>query len=59
MGIDEVIAEIKYQEGLEEGKKKTVQLFLNNTDFSQAKIAELVGVPIYFVRKIKKELNGK
>jgi hypothetical protein len=59
MGIDEVIAEIKYQEGLEEGKKKTVQLFLNNTDFSQAKIAELVGVPISLVRKIKKELNGK
>ena len=59
MGIDEAIAEIKYQEGLEEGKKETVRVLLINTDFSQAKIAELVGVPIYFVRKIKKELNGK
>ena len=59
MGIIEQLAEIRHEEGLEEGKKQSVRLFLANTEFSEKKIAELVKVPISLVKKIKKELKGK
>jgi len=56
-------AEIRHQEGREEGKeeerKEFVRSLLANTEFSPAKIAELVGVPIALVRKIKKLLSAK
>jgi len=59
MGVIEQLAEIKQQEALEEGNQKTVRLFLANTEFSAAKIAELVGVPVVFVERIKKSLSAK
>ncbi len=71
MGIIEQLAEIKGQEGLKKGKeigleeglekglKKAVRLFLSNTEFSPEKIAELVGVPLALVEKIKQELRKK
>jgi len=59
MGIIEQLAEIKRQEALEEGNVKTVRLFLANTEFSPAKIAELVGVPISFVERLMKEKKAK
>jgi len=63
MGVIEQLAEIKQQEArqeaLEEGNQKTVRLFLANTEFSPAKIAELVGVPVVFVERIKKSLSAK
>ncbi|HEV9035780.1 MAG TPA: hypothetical protein VGQ51_04145 [Puia sp.] len=59
MGIIEQLAEIKYEEGIEKGLEKAVRVLLVNTEFSSAKIARLVDVPVARVRRIKKELNGK
>jgi hypothetical protein len=59
MGIVEQLAEIKHQEGIQEGLEKAVRGLVANTELSSAKIAEAVGVPVSLVRKIKKELNGK
>jgi hypothetical protein len=67
MGIIEQLAEIKHQEGVEEGvekgieqgKEESVRLFLAHTEFSPEKIAELVGVPVSLVEKVKKELSAK
>jgi hypothetical protein len=59
MGIIEQLAEIKRQEALEEGEEKFVRSLLAKTEFSPAKIAELVGVPVAFVQKIKKSLKAK
>ncbi len=57
MGIFEQLAEIKEQEARMEGKMESVRLFLANTEFSNAKIAELVGVPVDLVDKVKKEMK--
>ena len=58
MGIDEYVKQegIKegMEQGLEKGREESVRLFLSSTDFSDAKIAELVGVPISVVEKVKK-----
>ena len=59
MGVIEQWAEIRHQEGREEGDEKAVRLLLANTEFSPAKIAELVNVPIALVKKIKKSLSTK
>jgi hypothetical protein len=48
-----------HEEGLEKGKEESVRLFLTHTEFSTTKIAELVGVRITLVRRIKKELKEK
>jgi predicted transposase YdaD len=72
MGIDEYLKqkamEEGQEEGLEEGRKegeervrmtqgKSVRAFLDNTEFSISKIAELVGVPVSFVKKVKASLS--
>ena len=71
MGIFEQFAEIRHEEGLqeglqrgiekgmEEGLEKAVRVLLSNTEFSTEKIADLVGVPIGVVRKIKSELSER
>lgn len=63
MGIIEQLAEMKAEEALEkgreEGNKKAVRLLLNNTEFSISKIAELVGVSVSFVKKVKVSLSPK
>jgi flagellar biosynthesis/type III secretory pathway protein FliH len=71
MGIIEQLAEMKAGEALEkgmkkgmkkgreEGNEKAVKLLLDNTEFSAAKIAELVGVPVSFVKKVKGNLQPK
>ncbi|HLZ15627.1 MAG TPA: hypothetical protein VKQ08_01225 [Cyclobacteriaceae bacterium] len=59
MGYFEQLAEIKHQEGIQEGLEKAVRSLLSNTEFSTKKIAELVGVPVSLVRKLKAELNKK
>jgi hypothetical protein len=59
MGVIEQLAEIKRQEAIDEGKEESVRLFLANTEFSPAKIAELVKVPLTLVKKIKKSLSTK
>ena len=59
MGYFEQLAEIKHQEGIQEGLEKAVRSLLSNTEFSSKKIAELVGVPVSLVRKVKAELNKK
>jgi hypothetical protein len=67
MGVIEQLAEIKRQEGIEqgreEGKEKEreefVRSLLANTEFSPEKIAELVGVSVARVTKIKKSLSTK
>ena len=57
MGILEQLAEIKHQEGIQEGLGKAVRGLLKKTDFSARKIAELVGVPLSLVNKIKRTLK--
>lgn len=63
MGILEQLAEIKHQEGLEEGarteKENFLRVFLAHTEFSADKIAELVGVPVELVEKVKEESRAK
>ena len=75
MGIHEVLAEIKYQEGLEEGMKegikkgtkrglerwkaKLVRSLLAKTKFSPKKIADLAGVSVLFVNKMKDKVSVK
>jgi len=63
MGILEQLIEIKSQEamekGLEEGNKKAVKAYLNNTEFSVEKIASLVDVPVSFVEQLKESLRKK
>jgi hypothetical protein len=58
-GIFEQLAEIKRMEAVEEGKAESVRILLVNTEFSQKKIAELVKVPIAFVKKVKNKLSEK
>ena len=63
MGIFEQLAEIRHQEGREEGVEETkveiVRSLLTKTEFSLGKIADIAGVSVYFVKKIRKELNAK
>ena len=67
MDIFEQVAEMKRQEGLmegfEEGHRKgleeSVRGLLANTEFSIAKIASWVGVPVSLVRKLSKEVRSK
>lgn len=51
MGIDEYVK----QEGIKETQEKFVKSLLSNTDFSEVKIAELAGVSMSIVEKVKKE----
>lgn len=67
MDIFEQVAEMKWEEGLKEGRRKglreatekSVRLFLANTEFSVEKIASLVEVSIAFVKKLSKEVRAK
>jgi hypothetical protein len=59
MGIVEQLMEIKRQEGLEEGKEEVVRSLLAKTEFSPEKIAEVAGVPVALVEKLKKEPSSK
>ena len=71
MGYFEQLAEIKHQEGIQqgiqegvqqgikEGLEQAVKSMLSNTDFSPKEIAEMVGVPLSLVRKLKSALNKK
>ncbi|MBN9384794.1 MAG: hypothetical protein J0H74_28830 [Chitinophagaceae bacterium] len=67
MDIFEQVAEMRRQEGLEEGHRKgleegvekSVKVLLANTEFSIGKIASLVGVPVAFARKLSKEIRTK
>lgn len=59
MGIIEQLAEIKYQEGIQEGLEKVIRRLLTNTELSAPKIAQVVGVRLTLVKKIKKDLNNK
>lgn len=59
MGIIEQLAEIRHQEGREEAKAEVVRSLLAKTEFSSQKIAEIAGVAVSFVRKIKKEQSCK
>jgi len=62
MGIVEQLAEIKAQEALErgrrEGKEESVRLFLVNTSFCDEKIAELVYIPVSFVKELRARLKS-
>ena len=61
MGLEEFVLERAKREGIEQGieqgiekgKAIFVERLLNSTDFSDEKIAAIVGVTIEFVRKIK------
>lgn len=63
MGVIEQLVEIKRQEGVKEGleeeRQEIVRSMLANGGFSPAKIAELVGVSVASVQKIKKAVNAK
>jgi hypothetical protein len=57
MGIIEQLAEIRHQEGIEEGLEKAIRSLLTKHEFSIQKIAELLDVPLSLVEKVKKELD--
>jgi len=57
MGIIEQLAEIRAEETLENANRRFVESLLKKSDFSMPKIASLVGVPLTFVKKVKKELK--
>ena len=59
MGIFEQLAEIKHQEGIEEGLEKAARVLLANTNLSPSKIAEELGVTVDFVDKIKSKMSTK
>jgi hypothetical protein len=59
MGIIEQLAEIRHQEGVEEGLEKAVRALLAKREFSTEKIAELLDVPVALVEKVKRELDQK
>ena len=59
MGLVELLVESKHQEGVQEGLEKAVERLLTNSDFSSKKIAELIGVPIAVVTKVKRRVNKK
>ena len=67
MDIFEQVAEMKRQEGLEEGHRKgfeegvekSVKVLLANTEFSVEKIASLAGVSATFVKKLTREVRAK
>ena len=67
MDIFEQVAEMRWEEGKEEGlkegraaeKERSVRLFLASTDFSVEKIAELHKVRVSYVKKLSKEVRGK
>ena len=56
MGIDEFLIDRAEKKGRNERDVSFTKSLLTGTDFSTAKIAELVGVKEDFVIKIKKEL---
>jgi hypothetical protein len=55
MDIIEQVAEIR----VEEAQEKAVNAFLSNTEFSVEKIAQLLDVPVSFVKKVKENLQPK
>jgi len=67
MGLIERLAERRAETALEQGREegarkaqeKSVKAFLDNTEFSAEKIADMVGVPVSMVEKIKEELQPK
>ena len=63
MDIIEQVAEIRAEEARkaaeQAGDKKAVKLLLSNTEFSIDKIAELVGVPVSFAKKVRDSLHVK
>jgi hypothetical protein len=54
MGIFEQLAEIKHQEGIQEGLEKAIRGLLVYNKLSMSEIAEAAGVPVDLVVKIKK-----
>ena len=67
MDIIEQVAEIRAKEALEKGREegrkeereKNVKHLLASTEFSVSKIAELLGVPVSFVKDVKAGLGSK
>jgi hypothetical protein len=63
MGIEEYLADIEYQKGKVEATEKVhrqiVVNLLKGTNHSVAKIANLTGVSVYYVKKVKASLNTK
>ena len=59
MGIDEYIKQEAKEEGRIEEREKPVRLFLKNTEFSVSKIANLIGVSVSFVKKVKEQMQSK
>lgn len=63
MDIFEQVAEWRRQEGVQEGKQKATHRFVENllkdSQFSLTKIASLSNVTLSFVKRVKKELDGK
>jgi predicted transposase YdaD len=63
MDIFEQVAEMRWQEGLEEGHRKGVEKavrgLLANTKLSIAKIASSLGISVTYVRRLSKEVRVK
>ena len=59
MGILEQLAEIKHQEGVDEGIEQTVRSAIVNTNLTNGEIAKMLDVPISLVKKIRAELKSE
>lgn len=66
MGVIEQVREMRYQEarelglqeGLEEARREIVKNLLDQTEFSDDKIASLANVPLSFIEKVKQASNN-
>lgn len=59
MDFFEALAEYHVLEGIDKGKRETIENLLKNYNVSDKEIAAMVKVPIAFVRKVKAELQKK
>ena len=57
MGIEEFLLDRAEKKGIEKSKMDFIKSLLTGTEFSNTKIASLVGVSVEMVEKIKTELE--
>jgi ribosomal protein L10 len=57
MGIEEMVLERAKKEGLEKGKTEVVKNLILKMAMTDAQAADIAGVPVDFVKKVRKKLK--
>ena len=57
MGLEEFLLDRAEKQGISKKEKSVTQALLKETDLSLQKIANVVGVSVAYVEKVKKELE--